>query len=406
MKTYRQLRDARRQFGMTLVELLIALALSLALLVALSSVYIAVKQSFRFQENTGRLQEDAVFALDLISRELRMAGFAGCYGIQKVVIGSNPPDYYPGSVLSSGSPNGFTGVNPLAQIETTAPEVILQPFTPLNFIRGFDSTVPTGMVSSTSPAPSTTSDSLFFSGGSMSSVAPSTPMVTSTSPLTIAADTYGWATATANSGQYDMIVSDCTSSSIFKGKVGISGGITTIAHDTGLDNSVGNFTSNYLFGTNAIVMLAQWNYFYIATRAGSATPSLYRVVFNGNTRLAAEEVISNVESMQLHYGENTLGTDSATGASCILPGATTCVPNLLADQWRTTTAAVTDWSRVVAVRVGLMVLSAEDKVNPEVTQTTPTLLGLAYTLPAGASANRLRKEFSTTVVLRNRVAAR
>ena len=73
--------SARHQSGFTLVELLVSLALGLAVLVGLSSVYVAAKQSFRFQETSGRLQEDAVFALDMISRDLRMAGFAGCRGV-------------------------------------------------------------------------------------------------------------------------------------------------------------------------------------------------------------------------------------------------------------------------------------------------------------------------------------
>lgn len=377
--------------GMTLVELLIALALSLAVLVGLSSVYVAVKQSFRFQENTGRLQEDATFALDAISRELRMAGYGGCSGVKKIVVGA-VTTYYPGSVLSSGSPDGISGVNPLAQIETSNAEVVLQPLTPPNFVRGFDN-VPNAMFSSGAEPATNGTDSLWFSGGSMESVAVSAPMGATSSPLTIATDPYGWRNAVPNSGVYNMIVSDCTSSSVFAGKVSVAGGVTTIAHDTTLGNSADTFSSAHLFGTDAIVNLLRWNFFYVATRPGASTPSLYRVTFNGNSRLAAEEIVSNVESMQLHYGENT--ELDALGA-----------PTLQADQWRTTAASVADWSRVVAVRVGLMMVSADDNANPGVTLATPTLLGQAYTLPTGASAKRLRKEFSTTVVLRNSVAAR
>jgi type IV pilus assembly protein PilW len=384
------LRYMKPQRGMTLVELLIALALSLAVLIGLSSVYVAVKQAFRFQENTGRLQEDANFALDAISRELRMAGYGGCPGVKKIVVGVTT--YYPGSVLSSGSPDGIEGANPLAQIETSNAEVIVQPLTSFNFIRGFDN-VPSGMFASGAVPSTSGTDSLLFSGGSAESVGVSVAMAAANSPLTIASDPYGWRNATANSGVYNMIVSDCTSSSIFAGKVAQSGGVTTIAHDTSLGNSSDNFSSSYIFGTDATVNLLRWNFFYVATRAGASTPSLYRVAFNGNSRLAAEEIVSNVESMQLHYGENTELDGSG-------------VPTLMADQWRTTAATVVDWSRVVAVRVGLMMVSADDNANPGVTLTTPTLLGQTYTLPSGASANRLRKEFSTTVVLRNSVAAR
>ncbi|WP_293604054.1 PilW family protein [Polaromonas sp. UBA4122] len=367
-------------------------------------MYVAAKQSFRFQETTGRLQEDATFALDSMARDLRMAGSAGCVGINKVT--SPSIIYYPGSVLASGSPtspgvttspdntSGFYGANPLGQIETTNLEVTQQPFTSLNFVRGFDNGIPTGMVATTNPAPSTISDSLLFAGASSKGVSVSVPMAAANSNLTLAADTYGWSNAVSgtNSGIYTFIVSDCSSSSIFNGKITVSSGVISIDHSTAMGNSVGSFTSSMLFGTDAIVMPAEWSFYYIATRTGASTPSLYRVFFNGNKRFNAEELVSNVEAMQLNYGENT--TDVAG------------VPTLVADVWRTSAATVTDWSRVVSVRIGLMMVSSEDNANPEVTLTVPTLLGQTYTAPTGASANRLRKEFSTTVVMRNRVAAR
>ncbi len=397
------------QRGLSLIELLIALVLGLAVLVGLSSVYVAVKQSFRFQETTGRLQEDATFALDSMARDLRMAGSAGCMGINKVANAAPPPTsiYYPGSVLASGSPaspgvttspdntSGFYGANPLGQIETTNPEVIQQPFTSLNFVRGFDNGIPTGMVATSNPTPSTVSDSLLFSGASFKAVSVSVPMAAANSNLTLAADTYGWINAASgtNSGIYTFIVSDCASSSIFNGKVTVVGGVTSIDHSTAMGNNVDTLALSTLFGTDAIVMPVEWSFYYIATRTGASTPSLYRVFFNGNKRLNAEELVSNVEGMKLNYGENT-GFDG-TGA-----------PTLVPDVWRANAAAVADWSRVVAVRIGLMMVSSEDNANPEVTLTVPTLLGQTYTAPAGASANRLRKEFSTTVVMRNRVAAR
>ena len=395
-----------RQSGLSLIELLVALVLGLAVLIGLSSVYVAVKQSFRFQETSGRLQEDATFAMDAIARDLRMAGSAGCMGINKT--GVSPAEtYYPGSVLTSGSPgssgitsspdstSGFYGPNPLGQIETGG-EVIQQPFTSFNFIRGFDTGTPTGMVATTSPVPSAISDSLFFAGSSSKAVSVSVPMAAANSSLTVPADTYGWggAASSTNSGIYTFIVSDCASSSIFNGKLAVSGGLFSIDHSTVMGNSVGTFTSSTLFGTDAIVMPAEWSFYYIATRTGASTPGLYRVFFDGNKRLAAEELISNVEVMKLNYGENT-GVNVATGA-----------PTLLPDVWRTSAATVVDWSRVVAVRIGLMMVSSEDNANPEVTLTVPTLLGQTYTAPAGASVRRVRKEFSTTVVLRNRVAAR
>lgn len=376
--------------GVTLVELLVALALGLAVLVGLSAVYVAAKQSFRFQETSGRLQEDAMFALEIISRDLRMAGFAGCRGIDAAMI-SGVLTYFPNLSLSASSPGAINGPNPLASVEPTNAMVTMQPLSPQNFLRGFDN-VPGAMFATGAAPASSSTDSLFFSGGSSNAVSLTAVMAAPDSSLTIAADAFAWGNATANSGIYNMIVSDCITSSLFAGKVG-SGG-TQIDHSSALGNVANTFPASSQYGVDALAMPLEWNFYFVATRSGAATPSLYRVFYDGNSRQNAQEIVSNVESMKLHYGENT-ANDPLTGA-----------PTLQADVWRTTASAVTDWSRIVAVRIGLMMVSADNSANPDVATSTPTLLGQSYTAPAGASSTRLRKEFSTTVVLRNRVAPR
>ncbi len=380
----------RRQLGVTLVELLISLALGLAVLVGLSAVYVAAKQSFRFQETGGRMQEDAMFALETISRELRMAGFAGCRGVEKITIGA-VDTYYPELGMTSGSPSGISGPNPLALVEPGVPEVVLKPLSPMNFVRGFDN-VPNAMFAT--PPTSSATNSLFVSGGSEKAVSVTATMAAVGDPLTIAAGSAGFLDSTKI---YNMVVANCNSSSLFAGQ--LVGG-NQIVHTTAIGNAtVGTnaanaFPSTPLYGVDAMVMPLQWSFFYVATRAGAATPSLYRIHYDGSARGSAEELVSHVESMRLHYGENTVN-DAATGA-----------PTMQADVWRTTAGAVTNWSRVVAVRVGLMMVSEDNAANLDVASAAPTLLGEAYTGPAGKSATRLRKEFSTTVVLRNRVAPR
>jgi type IV pilus assembly protein PilW len=394
----RQPQSGVRQRGVTLVELLVSLVLGLAVLVGLSSVYVAAKQAFRFQESTGRLQEDASYALEVISKDLRMAGFAGCRGIDLLDV-SGVNTYYPTMSLTP-APTGITGPNPLAAIEPTNAQVTLQPMTPYNFIRGFDS-VPSAMFAAGGAPVTSGTDSLFFVAGSSNAVSVTTAMAAPNSALTIAADAFNWGTANT----YHFVVSDCISSSLFAGRLAAGG--TQIDHSAVMGNNSDNFASSYQYGVDAIVMPLEWNFYYVATRSGAATPSLYRVFYDGNNRGTAQEVVSNVESLKLHYGENLNGINSATNAACVLAtGGATCVPSLQADVWRTTAASVTDWSRVVAVRVGLMLVGNDNATNADLVSASPTLLGNSYTLPTGASTTRLRKEFSTTVVLRNRVSPR
>ena len=382
----------RLQQGYSLIELLIALVLGMAVLVGLSTVFVTAKQTFRFQETTGRMQEDGAFALDSIAQNLRMAGYAGCVGIKR--------DESPASMLKSVKPNGINGVNPLATIVP----LMNKPFSSTNFIRGFDS-VPKEMFATGEVPLTGATDSLFFAGGSAKVVAVLDPAEGegSSTLLTLAADPYKWSTTTTNGGIYDMIVSDCDDSFIFKGKVIDSGSLVSIDHSD-LYNKFKNFQAVFTvttptqvivrerpevtFDNKATVMPAEWRFYYVATRPGADTPSLYRVFYDGNKRSEPEEVVSNVESMRLHYGEST-----------------EAAPLVVAD-WRTCADSSCkpkiEWSRIVAVRIGLMMVSAEDNVNSGgVALNVPTLLGADYDIPSDASKNRLRKEFSTTVVLRN-----
>lgn len=64
----------RPQRGFTLIELMIAIAISLILLLAISQVYLASNDTQRAQTDASRLNETGRFALALISTEVRKAG--------------------------------------------------------------------------------------------------------------------------------------------------------------------------------------------------------------------------------------------------------------------------------------------------------------------------------------------
>ena len=66
-----------RQTGMSLVELMIALAIGLILSAALITIYISNKKVFWNSEAAAILQENNRFVLKLITNDLRMAGFYG-----------------------------------------------------------------------------------------------------------------------------------------------------------------------------------------------------------------------------------------------------------------------------------------------------------------------------------------
>ncbi len=65
----------RPQRGLSLIEVLIALMLGVFLLGGVIQIFIINRQTYRTQENLSRLQEDGRFALDLLNRYVRLAGY-------------------------------------------------------------------------------------------------------------------------------------------------------------------------------------------------------------------------------------------------------------------------------------------------------------------------------------------
>ncbi|RXZ43648.1 prepilin-type N-terminal cleavage/methylation domain-containing protein [Crenobacter cavernae] len=66
------------QDGFSLIELMVAVALSLVVLAAVSASYLSGRQASHAAEERLALQQDARLALTVLSRDLRMAGVFGC----------------------------------------------------------------------------------------------------------------------------------------------------------------------------------------------------------------------------------------------------------------------------------------------------------------------------------------
>src|ERR1044072_4956455 len=69
-----------RQRGFSVVELMVAMAISLFLLGGVISIFVSSKSSYESNERLSRIQESGRFALNSIMTDLRGSGFAGCAG--------------------------------------------------------------------------------------------------------------------------------------------------------------------------------------------------------------------------------------------------------------------------------------------------------------------------------------
>ncbi|MEM0955906.1 MAG: prepilin-type N-terminal cleavage/methylation domain-containing protein, partial [Pseudomonadota bacterium] len=73
------LRSGRRsQAGMSLIELMVAMALGLFLIAGVINVFLANKKSTQLETSLARLQENGRIALDLLVSDIRDANYIGC----------------------------------------------------------------------------------------------------------------------------------------------------------------------------------------------------------------------------------------------------------------------------------------------------------------------------------------
>jgi type IV pilus assembly protein PilW len=374
----------RNQSGFTLIELLVSMAIGLFMLIAIALVYSSSKTGFAYANNTVRMSEDASFVLEVMGRDIRMAGYAGCAGSAVGSTGGATPvdvfipslDLVDAQTLTNPAtkPNPFSGVSGgnLTPI-----------FTARNAVWGFPANDSNALSvlggGATSYTLSTTNPLLYLAGGSSQALQLSASAATVDDNLSIAADTYGWSDAT---NPTFLIISNCQASELFRAS--LSGGGMVINHSS-TQNDSASFANVY--SSDATITPLQSSVYFIATRVGAANPSLYRRFFNGRVA-TTEELVPNVEAMTFHYGENTSNTATA------IPE-----PTYRADIYRTDPTAVTDWSRVVSVRMGLILVSEENNQASVANQSVAWING-TYTPP---NDRRVRRAYSTTVSVRNRM---
>jgi type IV pilus assembly protein PilW len=117
------------------------------------------------------------------------------------------------------------------------------------------------------------------------------------------------------------------------------------------------------------IMRTSGNIYFIRNNPNNV-PSLYRL--HGNDA-SAEEMVEGVEDMQITFGEDT---SQASVATCPEDG---CSADTYVDA-----DAVTNWNRVVSVRLTFSMVTAEANV-------------------AEGGDGRIHKSFTTTVAVRNRL---
>lgn len=250
-----------RQAGFSLIELMIAITLGFVVIGALGTVFLGSRQSYRVQEGMSRLQENGRYALDLMARDIRQAGFLGC-----------------------------------ARDATLAN--IVSPATDFNTytagITGYESTLPNGLTAAERIAGT---DIIKLQFGSAASVNLTGNMGTTNANIQLSGNPNNFVAGDV------LFVTDCSNLDVFKATNVSQGGTVTIAHSSSA-NSSNNLSK--LYGPNAEVMLLQTAIYYVGNGVGGA-PTLYRKRLVGSALTAGEELAEGVQDMQILYGEDVNG---------------------------------------------------------------------------------------------------
>lgn len=349
-----------RERGLSIVELMVAMVISLILTAGVIQVFLGSKTTYRVTEGVGRLQEDGRFALEYLSRDIRMAGYSGCsrYAPLTNTLNNDTNIAYNFQVGISG----FNNVSATPPTELTAIGITPKPDTDVIVVRR-QSDNPIRIVKTNDAANMFTEDL----GQEANACAD-------------------------NSDRYSglcfgdiLMVSDCRKSRVFQAtNVGPTGnGETSIKvnHDNRGTVTPGNAVSSWggnsapedeQFGDDAeIVKLASYIY-YVGTD---------NVLYRKDGLMTAVDIAQGVDDLQVVYGIDSTPTDTDQSANIY-----------------TATPTAAQFENAVSVRVHLLIASIEDNLAAE-----PQAYRYMGANQPAENDRRIRKEFTSLVTLRNRV---
>lgn len=338
-------RIGQRQYGFTLVELMIAMVLGLVVVAGVISVFIANKQSYRTNEALSQVQDASRTAYEFMARDIRMAG----YGVT-CSLGSLPINIISKQVDAAGAADfGFLAAGGIRAV--------------VGYTAGAASAV--GGV----PVKSGTSVITLHYFPSFSGASPHLVgnMLADNANIQINDNSPGFQQGDV------LMITDCQTADVFTATNVSStagGGVgakVTIAHAISGSNGNTNNKLSKAYGPDAFVFnLSDYRSvtYFIGDRGANAVPrySLYRKV---NTA-APEELVRGVTDMTAVYHEKNAPDYVAAGA----PDATGA-------------GAGVTWDNVDAVQLSFQMESGMVNVTTD--------------------GNPLSRKFNATIAIRNRL---
>lgn len=377
--------------GFSLVEVMVALFIGSLILIAVVKVYSSSRATYQTDEGMARLQENARFAMDIVTREIRAAGYMGCN--KKVPINN----------YLAGSPPAFVTDIPIQGFEYTG--------TGPGSSYTLPSMTPTTLSSTTTDWSPALDTSLLPAAVPGSDIIVLRHMdsdpTTLTGPVNDSASVFVDAPASINKGQV-LLLTDCARSSLFQAtsiSAGASSGKITVTHSlAGGGISPGNVCA--VWGTTggasgggcpqyksydpgAQIATFKTTIFYVGkSTANGGGPALYVRTFDTGVGVS-QELVDGIENIQLLYG---------IGASS---GGKNAEQYVTAAGLPLNASGAPDWNRVRSVRLGLLVATRNITGQAEMAADTQSYAIDGVSVIAPGTDRLRRRVFMTTVDLRN-----
>ena len=306
------------QLGLSLIELMISITIGLILMVTVMQIFLSSKQSYRVNEANSRVQENGRYAIEALSRDIRMAGYLGCSANAKITnnalpIGSNWVKFNQAVI-------GFTptatkparwGVNNYALITPNVTEVLQ--------IQGAASTS-----SNLTGNMGTDNANIQIAGN----------------PAGIKADDI-------------LIIADCSSADVFRANsVSSGGGTVTITHPASTNTSP---KLSKAYASDAELLRLVTNIYYVGngTEVGGCPLNMLCREFLSGTSLVVEQLVDNVVGLTFLYGVDTETNAASDGVANKYVASGSIVAGTKGS----------DWPDVVSIRYSITIRSPEGNVT-------------------------------------------
>ncbi|OAN29566.1 MULTISPECIES: PilW family protein [Pseudomonas] len=358
--------SAKRQGGLSIIELMIALLLGLLLMGGVLQLFLSSKRTYQTNSALSQVQESGRFALEFLSFDLRNAGYrGGCLTALTSLLPSTLTQQADGTddvrfVLTTG----IQGWSTASDTNNQAPNK-----TPLWFKPTFD-------------ARTSDTDVVFLAHA-----------VTPAGVLLTDATTTQISTSAGLPQNRLLVISDPLSCHLFANqsaandnRVSLPNGRTFAPHDYGttIAKNTSSSTNPSTSSDMAQLLLYQSVVYYLQNNPDTGVPSLWRRVYDGLNQ-PAEELVSGIQRLQIRYATATTNGSLSTSGTGIYKDA----------------SDITDWQSVVSARIRLLAVSRERNAvspNQQLVFNDPPVQGVD---PLTIADGRIGQVFTLTVSIRN-----